>query len=199
MLASSSWIRLLRTASPGIAMKISESQVSSISLKALCLLAAASTAVLSDARCWQRSASMTWLYARAHAFSRSPITSANSWLLRSMGSTTSMFSEYLPINFLKTCSVLLTCSASFLTAALYPVQKRSSHLARVSALKSLRPFPLTLVTGLISLIFATISLYSSCLSPAVSPLSMACKLFSRLMACTTKRRASFSMTMSSKT
>lgn len=68
-----------------------------------------------------------------------------------------MFSEYFAISFLKIYSVLLTCSASFLTAALYPEQS-SSHLARVSALKSLRPLPLTLVTGLISLIFATISL-----------------------------------------
>jgi 20S proteasome alpha/beta subunit len=47
-------------------------------------------------------------FAKVHAFSISPITSYSSWLFRSMGSTTSMFSEYLRSSVLNKLKVLLT-------------------------------------------------------------------------------------------
>lgn len=181
--SSDAWIKFLRIAIPGIAMKISESQFSSISQKALYFLDAFSMAELKDYSYNNLSVSIIWSLVSDHAFSRSFITSASSWLFLSIGSTTSIFSPYLRISILKTWKVLFTCSAIFLTARDWLEEsleeRTSSHLTSRSYLKSHLPFPWMLVTGLISQILSinwSLSVFSSPWQS--SPLSIAYSYFS---------------------
>lgn len=167
---SSSFIKPLRTARHGMVMNISESHVSTISPNCLYFSAEFSIALLSWLSCYSFSSYSMWSLASDQAFSRSPTTSDSSLLLRSIGSTTSMFSAYFLISMRKRWKVCLTCSEIFLIAAVLEALEESfSDKRRTSSLKSSRPLPWTLVTGLISQ-----SLWTSCLrmsSPLRFPFS----------------------------
>ena len=197
---SSSLTRPLSTAKQGMVMKISESQISTISPNYLYLEAEFSIELLNWCRCVSFSSSSIWSLARDQAFSKSPITSWSSLLFLSIGSTTSMFSEYFLNSILNRLNVFLTYSETFLMAAVLEILEASySALIRTSSLKSSRPFPCTFVTGLISHSLCTSYFLTSLMSPLISPLSSYWRVCSCWTACVTNLLASFSITMSSKT